>query len=120
VVTPDVDKSSLRFLDAAHVEHPSGTMRGLNVCTPENERLGSLDGVLIEPETRRVRYFVVGGDRPAPDRYVLRADTPAVLDIRDRKLRVTAHAEDLERLRETVADFSDEDAVTAMFRSSAA
>ena len=120
MVTPDADKSGLRYLDADHVEHPSGTLGGLDVCTAENEQLGPLDGVLIEPSTRRVRYFVVGGARPAPGRYVLPADTPAVLDIGDRKLRVTAHVEDLERLRETVADFSDEDVFTALFHSSAA
>jgi hypothetical protein len=117
-VTPE--DSGLRFLDAAHVEHPSGTLGGLAVCTDENEQLGALDGVLIEPATRRVRYFVVGADRAPRGRYVLPADTPAVLDMRDRKLRVHAHAEDLERLRESVADFSDEDVFTAIFRSSAA
>ena len=110
----------LRYLDADHVEHPSGTLGGLAVCTDENESLGPLDGVLIEPSTRRVRYFVVGGARQAADRYVLPADTPAVLDLRGRTLRVNVHAADLERLGDPVAEFSDEDVFTAIFRSSAA
>ena len=116
----DDPQAGLRYLDAAHVEHPRGTLRGVEVCTEQDEQLGALDGVLIEPATRRVRYFVVGSTRFARDRYVLRADTPAVLDTHDRKLRVDAQRHDLEKLRGSVAEFSDEDLLTAMFRTPAA
>ena len=116
----DDSTAGLRFLDADHVEHPSGTLGGLAVCNDQNETLGPLDGVLIEPATRRVRYFVVGKEAASRGRYVLPADTPAVLDLKDRTLRVHAQAEDLERLRGAVADFSDEDVLTAMFHTPAA
>ena len=115
----DSSRAGLRYLDAEHVEHPSGTLGGVDVCTEQDEQLGALDGVLIEPATRRVRYFVVEGNRK-PHLYVLPADTPAVLDTQYRKLRVTANAGDLERLRGSVTEFSDEDVLTAMFRTPAA
>ena len=109
----------LRYLDAGHVEHPSGTLEGLTVCTEQNEPLGELDGVLIEPSTRRVRYFVVDADTPRHDRYVLPADTPMVLDLHGRKLTVGVGV-DMERLSDPLQPFSDEDVMTALFRSSAA
>lgn len=112
----DVD---LRYLDAGHVEHPTGTLAGLTVCTEQNESLGELDGVLIEPATRRVRYFVVDSDTPQHTRFVLPADAPVVLDLRGRKLTVESGA-GLELLSDPVQPFSDEDVMTALFRSSAA
>ena len=112
----------LRYLDAGHVEHPTGTLAGLSVCTEQNEQIGCLDGVLIEPSTRRVRYFVVDTIRPAQDeheRCVLAADAPVVLDIRGRTLRVGGCV-DMEPLPVPVTPFSDEDVMTALFRSSPA
>ena len=112
----------LRYLDAGHVEHPDGTLEGLAVCTEQNEQIGCVDGVLIEPSTRRVRYFVVDTVRPADDnheRCVLPVDSPVVLDIRSRTLRVRGSA-DMEPLPDPVQPFSDEDVMTALFRSSPA
>jgi len=107
----------LRYLDAGHVEYPSGTMRGVKMCTMDDEHLGSLDGVLVEPASRRIRYFVV--ERPSvyrSRRYLLAADTLATLD--EKTLRVQAHAADLERFdARTVQPLSDLDLVTAMFAS---
>jgi hypothetical protein len=111
--------SDLRYLDAGNVEHPSGTMQGVLMCTAEDEQLGSFAGLLVEPASRRVRYFVV--ERPSAlrrRRYLLAADTLATLD--ERTLRVQAHAGDLERFDpRTVQSFSDEDLITAMFAPSA-
>jgi hypothetical protein len=89
------------------------------MCTADDEQLGSFDGVLIDPASRRVRYFVV--ERTSPlrrRRYLVPADTLATLD--ERTLRVQAHADDLERFdARTVPAFSDEDLVTAIFAPSA-
>lgn len=109
----------LRYLDAGHVEHPTGTLEGLSVCTDENQPLGCLNGVLIEPSTRRVRYFVVDSSEPSHERCVVRADAPVVLDIRTRTLRVSPGV-DMEPLHDPVQPFSDEDVMTALFRSTAA
>jgi hypothetical protein len=109
----------LRYLDAGHVEHPTGTLEGLSVCTEANEQIGSLDGVLIEPSTRRVRYFVVDTIRPKRDRVVLPADSPVVLDLSGRRLTVNGSVA-MSPLPGPVQPFSDEDVMTALFRSPAA
>lgn len=114
--------SDLRYLEATHVEHPLGTLAGLSMCTQEDEKLGSLEGVLVEPASRRLRYFVV--KRPEMlrrRRYLLAADTPASIEAGDRKLRVMAREEDLERFdSRSVQNFSDDDVITAMFAHPAA
>lgn len=112
---------ALRYLDADHVKHPSGTFAGLTLCSRDDHKLGSIAGVLVEPASRRVRYFVVER-RVAllPRKFILRADTPAVLEADDRKLKVLATEEDLERFDTQVERFSEEDAITAMFAKPAA
>lgn len=114
---------NLRYLDADHVQHPSGgTFAGLTLCSDADETLGAISGVLVEPTSRRVRYFVV--DRRTMlrgRRYLLAADTPAVLGDGDRKLRVLGSTDDLERFdARLVQPFSDEDAITAIFARPAA
>jgi hypothetical protein len=90
--------------------------------TQEDERLGSVKGVLVEPACRRVRYFVV--ERPEllrRRRYILTADTPASIEAGVRKLRVMAHEEDLERFDfRSIETFSDDDLITAMFAQTTA
>jgi uncharacterized protein YrrD len=72
-------------------------MEGLTLCTQNDEKLGALGGVLVDPGSRRVRYFVVERGTLRQRRYLLAADNPAVLEVVDRKLRVDAQPEDLER-----------------------
>lgn len=114
---PNVSAGNLRYMAAADVAHPTGTLAGLTICTQDDEKLGAIGGVLLEPASRRVRYFVV--EDPAMlsrRRYLLAADTPAVLDTTDSKLRVDANAGDLERFdSRSFRTVSDEDLVTAMF-----
>src|SRR5688572_16483042 len=96
---PNVRAGNLRYMAAADVAHPTGTLAVLTICNQDDEQLGAIGGVLLEPASRRVRYFVV--EEPAAllsrRRYLLTADTPAVLDATDSKLRVDANAGDLER-----------------------
>ncbi len=105
------DKHRLHYLEANRVEH----MAGVEVCTDRNEKLGSIDGFLIERDTRRLRYFVVEPEA-SNRRCILTADTPAVLDVKHRKLRVDADSNDLEQ----VDARSGEDVVDALDRNSAA
>src|SRR3954466_2749902 len=116
--TPD----ALRYLDADHVEHPSGTFAGVTVCSQDDENLGAISGVLVEPASRRVRYFVV--ERTValfPRRYMLAADTPAVLEANNQTLRILSNVDHLERFdARRVERFSEEDAITAMFSHPAA
>jgi hypothetical protein len=116
------NSDALRYLDADHVQHPSGTLAGVTVCGPADEKLGAISGVLVEPASRRVRYFVVKrGAALLPRRYVLAADTPAVLEAGDQKLRILSDVDRLERFdARQVERFSEEDAITAMFAHPAA
>ena len=113
---------TLRYLDADQVKHPAGTLAGVTVCSSDDQTLGAISGVLVEPASRRVRYFVV--DRRGallPRRYMLAADTPAVLEAEDQKLRILSDIDDLERFdARQVERFSEEDAITAMFAHPAA
>ncbi len=114
--------SDLRYIKATQVEHPLGTLADLSMCTQEDEKLGSLKGVLVEPARRRIRYFVVErAEMLRRRRYLLAADTPASIEAGDRKLRVMAHEEDLELFdSRSVQNFSDEDLISAMFAYPAA
>jgi hypothetical protein len=120
------DTETLRYLDADHVQHPAGgTFAGLTLCSDADEKIGAISGVLLEPASRRIRYFVV--DRRTMllgRRYLLAADTPAVLgagEAGDRNLRVIGSTDDLERFdARLVLPFSDEDAITAIFARPAA
>src|SRR4051812_1752055 len=40
---------TLRYLDADHVSHPSGTLAGVTVCSRDDQNLGAISGVLVEP-----------------------------------------------------------------------
>jgi hypothetical protein len=91
----------------------------LEVRTRENERIGRLDGIIIDPEERRARYLVVDEDRfLRHHRYVL----PLVatqIDAEQRALRVDVDKDDLTDADEFDASafppFSDEDLMTALF-----
>ena len=56
---------------------------GSTVCSQDDQKLGSISGVLVEPTSRRVRYFVVKRGGLLPRRYMLAADIPAVLEAND-------------------------------------
>jgi uncharacterized protein YrrD len=114
-------QSTLRYLDAANVNHPSGTLAGVTLWSQGDEKLGTIAGVLLEPATRRVQYFVVERRSALlPRKYLLPADTLPVFSA-DRKLVVAATLDDLERFDGRLLEpFSDEDAITAMFARPAA
>jgi hypothetical protein len=111
------DQEALRYLDAAHVEHPTGTLAGFDVCSECDERLGSLGGVLVEPAQRRIRYFVV--ERAAilrKGRYLLSADHLATLDPETGTIHIDAGGERIERFDPaTVPAFSDDDLIETIF-----
>jgi hypothetical protein len=113
------DTNSLRYLDANAVECPSGKLEGLTVFSKDDETLGVINGVLIDPMTRKLRYYVVNAARMFNRRrYLVSADMPAVMLPEDRALRVEAASDSIERQRfdsRNVARFSDDDLLTAMF-----
>lgn len=112
----------LRYLDAASVRHRSGTLEGVCVCTEGNQPIGSLDGVLVEPATRRLRFYVVTRQQlPAAERYLVPAAATTVLDTAHATLRMDVDPDDVRPLGdEAVRPFSDEDMLNAIFTRPAA
>ena len=114
------DGKQLCYLEASKIEGPGGDLGGLTVQTQGDETLGTLDGVLIDPSERRLRYFVVetrGLLRRR--RYLLSAEVPMHVEPERQRLRVGAADEDVTLSDEfdsrTVRRFSSEDAIDAMF-----
>jgi hypothetical protein len=108
-------------LDAEAVECPAGTLDGLSLCTQDEETLGTIDGVLIDPTKRQIRYYVVDESRLlSRRRYLVPADAPTVVLPEHRAVRMEIPANCIEPRRfdaRAVPRFSDEDLVTAMFAS---
>jgi sporulation protein YlmC with PRC-barrel domain len=111
--------SELSYLDASKVTSPAGVLSELDVLNPEGRRLGSIEGVVIDANARRVRYLSVRsagwfGRR----RYLVQTDQLGQVDGERKTLRLlvdlakaAVHGFDAAVLRE----FSDDDLLTAMF-----
>jgi hypothetical protein len=113
----------LRYLDARKVDSPAGPLAGLELCSRDNENLGTEEGVIIEPARRRVRYFVVKRSGwLVKDRYLLpveslaRLESERVLRIEDSSAELSRRPVDLRQIR----PFSPDDVVTAIFAETAA
>ena len=119
-----IANSDLRYLDAQHVRCPIGTLAGLEVRTTDDEKLGQLDGVVLDPGQRRVRFFVVGSQGLLRKRhYLLPVAAAPRVEADDMILRVEAQASEVAPApfdTRSIPEFSGEDAVTAMFASRAA
>src|SRR5262245_33869549 len=62
-----------RFLSSAQIEVPISSNR-LVVRDRQNKRIGSFDGVIIDPAADRVRYLVVDAGWFRHERYLLPMD----------------------------------------------
>ena len=114
------DRKQLCYLEASKVEGPGGDLGGLAVETQSDKTLGKLDGVLIDPAERRLRYYVVATPGLFRSRrYLLSADVPVRVEPDKQRLRVDAPNADVNLSDEfdlrTVRPFSSEDAIEAMF-----
>lgn len=113
------ETDSLRYLEANAVECPTGNLEGLSLVSQDDKSMGVINGVLIDPMSRKLRYFVVEAARMFNRRrYLVSADTPAVMLPEDRALRVEMSSDSFERQRfdsRSVARFSDDDLLNAMF-----
>jgi hypothetical protein len=115
-------ESRLRYLDANHVDTPAGRLDGAILVTPANARIGTLDGVLLDPEHRQVRYYVVERKRGLfGSRHYLLPLTATRLDRDRHMLEVDVEADEIPQLAEVDPDdlprFSDDDLLTALFHS---
>jgi|SRR5690348_14257784 hypothetical protein len=109
---------TLRFLDAKNVETPAGRLNEFVLVSPTDAKLGTLDGVVVSPRERQVRYYVVKAGGWFGRRYLLPA-TPARLESKRHALQVDLEPEDLNELARThlheFASFRDSDVVESMF-----
>ena len=108
----------LCYLSAPHVATPGGTLSGLELRNSEHELVGTVDGVLIDPPERRVRYLVV--QRKPEDRVLLPIDEIVHVDFEGGtpRLQAPSGARLLEFDPHTVRPFSADDAVTSIFTRS--
>jgi hypothetical protein len=111
--------SRLRYVDAHHVQSDGACLDRLDVRAEAGQRIGALDGMIVDVEARRVRYFVVlSGTCLAPQRQLLPFFS-ARLDRNNRSLRVdfdralTAPFSQLDR--DALPTFAGDDQTTAFF-----
>jgi hypothetical protein len=113
------DTTRLCYLDAARVEGPVTNFGGLEVRGRRNHKLGRLDGVIIDPAERQVRYLVVDATKLFRHQRYLLPLAPTQIDPDGRALRVDLDEHDLARVEKfddrAFPSFSDEDLVTALF-----
>jgi len=120
VMDNETGTSQLRFLDSSRLESP--LVEPLDVRTQTGTRIGTFDGVVVDPLERRVRYLVVDRGRVFHKRCLI--PMPAVrVDAEHHELRIDVDdtdTNDWERFDPvTFPTFSDDDLVTAMFSTRA-
>jgi hypothetical protein len=113
--------SRLRYLEAARLQTPAGELDHVELLGTNEQALGNLDGVLIDPVERRLRFYVVA--RPGlyrSRRYLLPSDCAAQMDHDGRSLRIDLDATGLARCEEfetsSVLRYSDEDLIGSIFQ----
>lgn len=116
------DRSTLRYLEAERVKGPAGALSNVDLCDMYGNSLGSLEGVLVDPAERRLRFYVVESDsRRGPRHYLLPTDWPAQVEAGGRALKIDLDRDQLatcDEFREAdVTRFSDDDLIAAMFGS---
>lgn len=115
------DTSALRYLDATDVHGPAGALGHVAVRGGDDHKLGELDGVLIDPAERRVRFLVIESRGwLGATRYLLPADELARICDDGRSLSMDVASRDLAACpifeRGSVPSFSDDDLIDALFR----
>ena len=116
------DTADLRYVAASNVQSPAGQMASLPLRGADDQPIGSLDGVLLDPIERRLRFYVVrspGGLRSR--RYLLPTECNAQVDSEGRFLRVAVDRDGLAGCQEfhasTTPEYSGDDVLSAIFRN---
>jgi hypothetical protein len=119
-----VQPSSLRrlcYLSAERIEGPFPRRRAVDVRSRDGRKMGTFDGVILDPTARRLRYLVVdSGSRFRHHRYLLPFPATQV-DVAHDALRVDLDMDDLAHCSEfdrtSYPDLSDDDLQTTRFLS---
>src|ERR671921_851859 len=92
--------SRLRYLDADDVENAVVDYDGLDVYGADGEKLGDVDGFIIDPDARRVNYIVIDSGGWFTSRRLLLPIGHATLASDRKSLQADATREALSRLPE--------------------
>jgi len=117
------DTSKLSYLEATKVSSPAGVLSDLDVLNAQGQRLGNIEGVVIDAAARCVRYLCVRSSGWLGRRYLVLADQLGQIDGERKvlRLRVDLQAEAVHGLdAAALRRFSDDDALAAMFPTVAA
>lgn len=114
----------LRYIDAQKLDSPAGRLEGTVLVSPTDGTLGKLDGMVVDPVERQVRYFVIESKRSLTTRHYLVPATPARLEPDRHALHVDFEEDQLEEhptvQLNALPPFSDEDLIAAMFHHQSA
>lgn len=120
MMTGSFESDTLRYVDAERVDTPAGRLGDAVVVGPSGVKLGNLDGIVVDPEARRVPYLVVAVKKRLSTRRYLLPLAPSRIDS-DHVLHVDVDKDDLDQLPEVsnaaIPSLSDEDVVNAVFGS---
>jgi hypothetical protein len=115
------DTRNLRYVQATNVESDGLPLCGLPVETDCHQKLGRVDGVIVEPSTRRLHYLVVDGDDDV-GRYLMPLDA-ICLDPSSHTLKVMDEPDPASWEAfdpDAYDDFGDDDLLAALFSRPAA
>lgn len=114
----ETSPSALCYVEAARLENPAGERAPLEVRGSDGERIGSLDGVVIDPVERRLRFVVVKST--ASRRYLLPPECAPRFAAGGKSLRVELEPAALVECEEfepsAIRQYSDADFLGALFR----
>lgn len=115
------DTSALRYVEASRVQSPAGELSAVDLRNCDDQKIGSLDGLLVDPVERRLCYFVVKSSGwTGSRRYLVPTDWPVQMDPGGRALRLDFDPDEFSRCEEfkrsSVPCYSDDDLLASMFR----
>ena len=119
---PALTSESLRYLGADAVMVSAQPAEGMEVRTADRRMLGYVQGILVEPASRRARYYVVDNrSLLRRRRYLVPADRLATLDPRARTIFIDVSRSDvvLGFDESRVPRFSDDDLIATLFSPAA-
>jgi hypothetical protein len=118
------ESADLRYLGAESVQCATGSLSDFHVCTNDAQPLGSIDGVLISPSSRRLEYFVIESPgRFVRRKYLLPIGAGPFVQADPQTLRVAVSKNELDLQMyapRSIPEFTDDDLITTMFASDAA
>ena len=118
------DTSELSYLEASKVSSPAGVLSELVVLSAQGQRLGRVEGVVIDAAARRVVYLSVRSSAwLGRERFLVPADQLGQIEGESKalRLRVNLRDEAVQGLdAAALRKFSDDDMLAAMLPARAA